>query len=50
MTTYNATSDSTTDHRQDDCRCPDDRCAGYHHEVGDPCPCARAFDSEAGDL
>ena len=40
---------STTDHRQDDCRCPDDRCAGpgLHHEVGEPCPCARALDYEA---
>lgn len=22
------------------CSCPDDRCAGFHHEVGDPCPCS----------
>ena len=21
------------------CECPDDRCAGYHHAVGDPCGC-----------
>lgn len=47
MTTYNATSDSTADHRQDDCRCPDDRCAGYHHEIGDPCPCTRILGYEA---
>ena len=22
------------------CACPDDRCAGYHHEIGAPCSCA----------
>lgn len=21
------------------CECPDDRCAGFHHDVGDPCGC-----------
>lgn len=21
------------------CQCPDDRCAGYHHEAGEPCGC-----------
>lgn len=40
MTTMNTTSDSTVDHRHDDCQCPDDRCAGYHHEVGETCWCA----------
>lgn len=49
MTITNATSDSTTDHRQDDCRCPDDRCAGYHHEVGEPCPCGEALENESRD-
>lgn len=46
MTTYNATSDSTTDHRQDDCRCPDDRCAGKHHPVGETCWCTRSLDAD----
>lgn len=50
MTITNATPDSTADHRQTDCRCPDDRCAGYHHPAGEACPCTRALDSDAGDL
>lgn len=40
MTTMNTTSDSTVDHGHDYCQCPDDRCAGYHHEVGETCWCA----------
>jgi len=24
------------------CSCPDDRCEGYHHEVGEPCGCGQA--------
>jgi len=31
------------------CACPDDRCAGYHHEVGEPCPCADALAAWASD-
>lgn len=41
---------STADHRQTDCRCPDDRCAGYHHRVGETCWCTRNLGVEAGDL
>lgn len=37
----NTTAYSTADHRHEaDCRCPDDRCAGYHHEVGATCWCS----------
>lgn len=31
--------DDTAEHGQAECRCPDDRCAGYHHEVGEYCYC-----------
>lgn len=41
---------STVDHGQADCRCPDDRCAGYHHEVGEPCHCTRVLDAEVEQL
>lgn len=44
MNTINDTDKSTRDHGQADCRCPDDRCAGYHHEVGEPCPCTPLFE------
>lgn len=27
----------------DACGCPDDRCAGYHHDVDEPCGCLRAL-------
>lgn len=55
MNTINNTYESTVDHGQAECRCPDDRCAGYHHEVGETCWCAiftgtPAEQDEAGDL
>lgn len=41
MTTMNTTHDSTAQHGHGtECRCPDDRCAGYHHEVGETCWCS----------
>ncbi|MGW9004974.1 hypothetical protein [Brevibacterium casei] len=29
-----------------DCRCPDDRCTGYHHPAGEICWCTRVLDRE----
>lgn len=29
----------------DACGCPDDRCIGYHHDVGEPCRCVEALRS-----
>lgn len=49
MNTLNDTANSTVDHGQADCLCPDDRCIGYHHEVGEPCPCTRALKNEPRD-
>ncbi|MDN5688000.1 MAG: hypothetical protein L0G94_15180, partial [Brachybacterium sp.] len=32
-----------------ECACPDDRCAGYHHDADlDHCPCADALATDAG--
>lgn len=37
----NNSSNPTADHGLDtDCRCPDDRCAGFHHEIGETCWCS----------
>lgn len=49
MNTLNDTTKSTLDPRQAECRCPDDRCAGYHHEVGETCWCARSLEDGAVD-
>lgn len=49
MNTLNDTTKSTVDPRQVDCACPDDRCAGYHHEVGETCWCARSLEDGAVD-
>lgn len=27
----------------DRCGCPDDRCIGFHHAAGEPCPCVAAL-------
>lgn len=41
MNTMNTTAHSTADPRRGaECHCPDDRCAGYHHEVGETCWCS----------
>lgn len=41
MNTNHDTRHDTADHGHDtDCQCPDDRCAGYHHEVGETCWCS----------
>lgn len=29
------------------CGCPDDRCAGSHHEVGEQCGCVEVLAAEA---
>lgn len=50
MNTLNDTAQSTVDPRQADCRCPDDRCAGYHHPVGEICWCTRVLDQEVDNL
>lgn len=50
MNTLNDTAQSTLEHGQADCRCPDDRCAGYHHEVGETCHCTRTLDAEVEQL
>jgi len=31
------------------CSCPDDRCEGYHHEVGEPCGCGPLWSDSADD-
>lgn len=49
MNTLNDTTKSTVDPRQVDCACPDDRCAGYHHEVGETCWCARSLEDDTVD-
>lgn len=36
-------TNTTSNRRPALCDCPDDRCAGYHHEVGAPCGCADAL-------
>lgn len=40
MLTNHDTRHDTADPRHDECRCPDDRCAGFHHEIGETCWCS----------
>ncbi|MGO2036483.1 MAG: hypothetical protein ACTH2U_08390 [Brevibacterium sp.] len=40
LTNYDNAQSTADDRRGAECCCPDDRCAGYHHEVGDTCWCA----------
>lgn len=32
----------------DECGCTDDRCAGYHHDDGEPCTCLATMLEDAG--
>lgn len=50
MSTQNTTAQPTAEHGRDDCRCPDDRCAGYHHPIGAVCWCTRVLEQEVDDL
>lgn len=39
ITEYIAEWSTTGEWRGDACGCHDDRCAGYHHDVAEECPC-----------
>lgn len=50
MNTLNDTTNPTVDHGQTECHCPDDRCAGVHHPIGETCWCTRVLDREVDEL
>lgn len=50
LTNYDTDDSTLDDRRATDCRCPDERCSGYHHPVDETCWCTRVLEQEVDDL